>query len=332
MNPLAPAGQGPRTAPSRRASPLGYSRRLMFATPSLSWRTALLMTLPPLLWAANAVIGRLMGPLVPPMTLNFMRWVLASLVLLPMAPALLRPGSPLVTHWRRFALLGLLSIGLYNALQYQALHTSTALNVTLVGSSMPAFMLTIGALIYGQKVSARQLLGAVLSIAGVLVVLTQGHPERVAELRFVPGDLFMLVATGVWAWYSWLLADTRSDPPGLRADWAAYLLAQVLPGALWAGLFAVGEYGLGDPVPIQWGWPLAAALFFIAVGPAVLAYRIWGLGVQRLGPTLSGFFGNLTPLFAAVMSGLFLGEAPAWHHGLAFLLIVSGIVVSSRRG
>ncbi len=304
----------------------------MSATPTLSWRTALLMTLPPLLWAANAVIGRLMGPVVPPLTLNFLRWVLASLILLPLAPMLLRPGSPLLTHWRRFGLLGLLSIGLYNALQYQALHTSTALNVTLVGSSMPAFMLTIGTVIYGQRVSARQLLGAVLSIGGVLVVLTQGHPERIAQLHFVPGDLFMLVATGVWAWYSWLLADTRADPPGLRADWAAYLAAQVLPGALWAGVFAAAEQGLGEAPPIQWSWAVAAALAFIAVGPAVLAYRIWGLGVQRLGPTLSGFFGNLTPLFAAVMGGLFLGETPAWHHGLAFALIVGGIVVSSRRG
>ncbi len=290
------------------------------------------MTLPPLLWAANAVIGRLMGPVIPPMTLNFVRWVLAALVLLPLAPYLLRADSPLRTHWRRFTLLGLLSIGLYNALQYQALHTSTALNVTLVGSSMPVFMLTIGALAYGQRVRGRQLLGALLSITGVLVVLTQGHPERIAQLRFVPGDLFMLVATGVWAWYSWLLSDTRRDPPALRADWAGYLLAQVVPGTLWAGLFAAVEHGLGSPPPIQWGWPLAAALAFIAVGPAVLAYRIWGLGVQRLGPTLAGFFGNLTPLFTAVMSGLFLGEPPGWHHGLAFALIVGGITVSSRRG
>ncbi len=304
----------------------------MSATPSLSWRTAALMTVPPLLWAANAVIGRLMGPLVPPLTLNFMRWVLAALVLLPLAPALLRAGSPLRTHWRRFALLGLLSIGLYNALQYQALQTSTALNVTLVAGSMPAFMLAIGALGYGQRVSARQLFGAALSMVGVLVVLTQGHPERLAALRFVPGDLFMLLATAVWAWYSWLLTDTRADPPGLRSDWAAFLLAQVLPGAAWAGLFAAAEQGLGSPVPIQWGGPMALALAFIAVGPAVLAYRIWGMGVQRLGPTLSGFFSNLTPLFAAVMSGLFLGEAPGWHHGLAFALIVGGIAVSSRRG
>jgi drug/metabolite transporter (DMT)-like permease len=79
------------------------------------------------------------------------------------------------------------------------------------------------------------------------------------------------------------------------------------------------------------GWPLAAALAYVAVGPAILAYRCWGLGVQRVGPSIAGFFSNLTPLFAAVMSAAFLGELPHLYHGVAFLLIVAGIVVSSQR-
>ena len=103
----------------------------------LTPRTAALLTLPPLLWAGNAVVGRLVTDLVPPITLNFLRWVLAFAILLPLAAWVLRPGSGLWAHWRRFALLGLLGVGLYNALQYLALHTSTALNVTLVASSMP---------------------------------------------------------------------------------------------------------------------------------------------------------------------------------------------------
>ena len=72
-------------------------------------------------------------------------------------------------------------------------------------------------------------------------------------------------------------------------------------GLGWSGLMTAGEWALTD-ARIQWGWPLAAALLFVAVGPAVLAYRCWGLGVQQAGPTVAGFFGNLTPVFAAVMS------------------------------
>ena len=114
--------------------------------PRLTPSTVLLLLLPPILWAGNAVVGRMVAPLVPPATLNFLRWLLAGLLLLPMAGWLLRPGSGLVTHWRRFALLGLLGVGLYNALQYLALKTSTPINVTLVASSMPVFMLVLGAL------------------------------------------------------------------------------------------------------------------------------------------------------------------------------------------
>lgn len=106
--------------------------------------TAALLVIPPLLWAGNAVVGRLVNGLVPPVTLNFLRWVLAFALLLPFAAWVLRRGSGLWTHWRRYALLGLLGVGAYNALQYLALKTSTPINVTLVAASTPIFMLGIG--------------------------------------------------------------------------------------------------------------------------------------------------------------------------------------------
>ncbi|MBK6322708.1 MAG: DMT family transporter, partial [Burkholderiales bacterium] len=82
---------------------------------------------------------------------------------------------------------------------------------------------------------------------------------------------------------------------------------------------------------LQWSWSLAAALAFIAVGPAVIAYRSWGAGVTRAGAAVAGFFYNLTPLFTALLSLAFLGEPPHLFHALAFVLIVSGILLSSRR-
>jgi drug/metabolite transporter (DMT)-like permease len=128
---------------------------------------------------------------------------------------------------------------------------------------------------------------------------------------------------------SWLLARP-ADPPEIRRDWAAFLMAQMVPGLAWSALFSAGEWAGGGHT-IAWGWPLAAALVFVAVGPAILAYRCWGLGVQRVGPAIAGFFSNLTPLFAAVFSTLFLGDSPRIYHATAFALIVGGIVVSSRK-
>ncbi|MBX3655457.1 MAG: DMT family transporter [Ramlibacter sp.] len=291
--------------------------------------TAALLVVPPLLWAGNAVTGRLMNGLVPPITLNFLRWIGAFVLLLPLAAWVLRRDSGLWSHWRRYALLGLLGVGCYNALQYLALKTSTPLNVTLVAASTPVFMLGIGRAFFGQRVSPRQWLGAVLSIAGVLLVLSRGDAAVLAQLRLVPGDLYVLLATAAWAFYSWLLTRP-GDAPGIRQDWAAFLMAQVVYGLGWSGLFAGAEWSLTD-ARIVWSWPVVAALAYVAVGPAVLAYRCWGLGVQRVGPSVAGFFSNLTPLFAAVFSTALLGEAPRLYHALAFVLIVGGIVVSSRR-
>jgi drug/metabolite transporter (DMT)-like permease len=149
------------------------------------------------------------------------------------------------------------------------------------------------------------------------------------QLRLVPGDIFVLLATAAWAFYSWLLSR-RDEPEAIRNDWAAFILAQIVFGLLWSGSFAAAEWAVTD-AHIAWSWPVAAALLYVAVGPAIVAYRCYGMGVQRVGPNVAAFFINLTPLFAALMSSVLLGEAPHVYHALAFVLIVGGIVVSSRK-
>ncbi|HEU4777978.1 MAG TPA: DMT family transporter [Telluria sp.] len=297
-------------------------------THRLTPRTALLLTIPPLLWAGNAIVGRLVHEMVPPILLNFLRWLIACAILLPLAGPIFRRGSSLWPHWRRFALLGLLGIGMYNALQYMALQSSTPINVTLVASGMPVWMMLTGWLFFGVRVTRRQVAGAVLSIAGVLLVLARGQWQHLLALRLVAGDMFMILATIAWSLYSWLLTRAH-EPADLRANWASFLLAQVAFGTVWSGAFAAGEWALGSAA-VQWSWTLAAALLYVAVCPAVIAFRCWGEGVREAGPAVGAFFVNLTPLFAAVMSSAFLGEAPHGYHVAAFALIVGGIVVSSR--
>ena len=291
--------------------------------------TALMLVIPPVLWAGNAVVGRLVAGQIGPMTLNFARWVLAFVIVLPLAHGVLRRSSGMWQHWRRYAVLGFLGVGCYNALQYLALKTSTPLNVTLVASSGPVWMLATGWLCFGMKVSRQQIVGAALSLAGVLVVLSRGDMALLAQVHLVAGDVYVLVATVAWAFYSWMLSQPK-DPPEIRRDWAAFLMAQMVFGLGWSGALAGSEWALGN-AHITWSWSLACALAYVAVGPAVLAYRFWGLGVQRVGPAIAGFFANLTPLFAALFSAAFLGELPHAYHALAFALIVGGIVVSSRQ-
>lgn len=299
-------------------------------TQRLTPTAALLLTIPPLLWAGNAVVGRIVSPLISPMTLNLLRWTFAFVLLLPLAGSVLRRSSPLWLQWRRFVFLALLSTSGYNALLYLALSTSTPINVTLVAASTPVWMLLIGRIFFGTPASARQMLGAVLSIGGVVLVLCRGRWELLMGLHLVAGDLYVLVASIGWAYYSWMLAHPTPESAPLRAHWATFLLGQVVFGLGWSLLFAGSEWAVTD-ARLQWGWPLLSALLFIAAGPAVIAYAAWGSGIARAGPAAAGFFINLTPLFTALLSAAFLGEAPQLFHALAFVLIVAGIVLSSRR-
>ncbi|MEY2660386.1 MAG: hypothetical protein RLZZ123_1558 [Pseudomonadota bacterium] len=301
----------------------------MTAVPQLTPQTIAMLLVPPFFWAGNVVLGRIIQDLCPPITLNFLRWFAAFLIVLPLAWRVLLRSSPIWGLWRRYALIGFLGIGTYNSFQYLALQTSSPINITLVASSTPVFMLGLGALFFGQSVRKRQWLGAALSILGVLTVLSRGDWHNLLQVKWVVGDLFVILATASWAWYSWLLALPK-DPAELRRDWAGFLMAQLAYGLVWSGLFAGAEWVYLD-ASIDWGWPLAGAILAIAIGPAVLAYRFWGLGVQRVGPGVAGFFANLTPLFAAVMSSLVLGDTPKVYHAIAFALIVGGIVVSSRK-
>lgn len=289
-----------------------------------------LLIIPPMLWAGNAVVGRMVAPLVSPMTLNLLRWTLAGLVLLPLAGSVLRRDSLLWSQWRWFAWISLFSIGGYNALLYLALNTSTPINVTLVGASTPIWMLLIGRFFFSTPITPRQLLGAVLSMAGVALVLSRGEWEALRALRLVTGDIYILMASMAWAYYSWLIAKPPAATAPVRAHWAGFLLGQIAFGLAWSSVFSAAEW-VWTPAHIDWSWPVVAALAFIALGPAVTAYATWGAGVARAGPAIAGFFINLTPLFTALLSSAFLGEVPHLYHAVAFILIVAGIAFSSRK-
>ncbi len=179
----------------------------------------------------------------------------------------------------------------------------------------------------------------------MLALLSVGSYNALLQVRLVTGDFYVLLASAGWAYYSWMLANPTVEHPAIRTDWSAFLLAQVAFGLVWSGLFAGAQWTIGMG-HARWGWPLVATLLFVAVGPALLAFRAWGAGVARAGvaragvaragvaragPAVAGFFSNLTPLFTALLSSAFLGEVPRLYHVLAFMLIMGGIVVSSRR-
>jgi drug/metabolite transporter (DMT)-like permease len=283
------------------------------------------------LWAGNAITGRVLvaSGAVSPITLSTVRWGLAALLLLPLGWRVFAPSSALWHNKKRFLLLGLFGVGSYNALLYLALETSTAINVTLIGASMPIWMLFIGAVFYQTKPRMLQAVGAVISLLGVAIVLTRGDLSTLLSMQIVLGDFFIMLATITWAWYSWML--TRPGSSNERQwPWAQFLMAQIFAGLLWTGFFDGFEIAAGQAYLDLNLWT-ASLILFVAIGPSLISYRCWGLGVNGAGPTVAAFFANFIPLFTAIFSAAILGEPPQLFHGLAFALIVSGIIISSRR-
>lgn len=303
---------------------------------TVSPRLALMLTIPPLLWAGNAVVGRLMVGQIPPLALNAMRWLLAGLLLAPLGWRVFGTAENrrrIRERWPWLALLALVGVGTYNALQYMALHTSTPLNVTLIAASSPLWMMLVGALAFGAKPQGRQLAAAALSLLGVGVVLTRGEPGALSELQFLRGDLLMLGATASWALYSWMLAKPPASMQGEARppwSWAELLLIQIAFGSLW-GIAAAGAEQVAAPTEWQFTAWLPVVLLYVAVGPSLICYRLWALAVAQAGPQVAALFANLTPVFAALLQALLIGEWPQPFHAVAFGLIVAGIVVSSRR-
>jgi len=297
--------------------------------PHLAISTVFYLTLATLLWAANAIAGRALVGSVSPITLSAVRWGLAALILLPLGWQVFKPGSALWQNKARFIVLGLLGVGSYNALLYLALQTSTAINVTLIGASMPIWMLLIGSVFYQVKPRPLQLVGAIVSLVGVTIVLTRGEPATLLTTEVVMGDLLIMLATILWAIYSWMISR-----PGKSSErqwpWAEFLMAQVMIGFLWTLLFDSVEIAAGHAF-IDLNYLTGALIVFVAIGPSLIAYRCWGLGVNGAGPTVAAFFANLIPLFTALLSAAILGDPPQLFHGLAFALIVVGIFVSASK-
>jgi len=253
------------------------------------------------LWAGNAIAGRLLVGSVSPITLSAVRWGLAALILLPFGWRIFKRDSALWQNKTRFLLLGLFGVGSYNVLLYLALQTSTPINVTLIGASMPIWMLLIGAVFYKVQPTLLQLIGAVVSLIGVTVVLTRGEPSTLFSMELVVGDLLIMLATILWATYSWMLSR-----PGQSTErqwpWADFLMAQVLVGLLWT-LFFDGFEIAGGYAHLELNVFTATVILFVAVGPSLIAYRCWGLGVNGAGPFRSRIFCQPHPVvYCSVIS------------------------------
>lgn len=268
-----------------------------------------------LLWAGNSIVGRALRDDIGPFTLAFLRWTVAFGVLIPFTWSKVQADWPvIVQRWPTILLLGLIGIGMFNALLYSGLRETTATNALLIQAAIPTLVLAFDFAFFRARPSAMQVAGVALAAAGVAVIVFQADPRHLLSLRFGRGDLIVLAACVAWALYTALL---RLRPPMAPEG---FLAITFLIGAAAMLPFAAFEL---RTIPIHASPALAGALAYVAIFPSVIGYLMYNRAVIEIGAADAGQVISLQPLFGAFLAAALLGEAlHAWHFaGMALILL-----------
>lgn len=284
----------------------------------------LLLSITAACWAGNAIAGRFAAGHIPPVTLAFLRWTFAFLLILPFARKHLKRDWPAIRgKLGVMVVLSITGIGVFNMLQYWALEHTQALNTLLLQSAGPLTVAVWSLILLGVRLTLAQAAGVLVSLAGVLVILLHGDPTALAGIRFNEGDIIFIVAMVFFGFYSVM---TLKRPAIHGLSFVAFTFGCgalcLIPPLIWE-LFTRPVMALNASNFL--------ILFYVAVFPSTLAYLCFNRGVQLIGANRAAPFFHVVPVFGAAMAIIFLGERPQVFHFIGFALVLSGVFVASRR-
>ena len=275
-------------------------------------------------FGGNWVAARVVNFEVAPFALSFWRWAIAAILLLPLALGQLREDAPLIRrHLAELFVFGAVGAGGFTLLGYWGVTYTTAINATLLNSSLPLFVVPLSWLLLGLTVSGRQLAGLVMSLAGVVSIVSGGSLQTLAGLRLNPGDFLILAGAFLWAVYTVAL---KWRPP-LHA--LSFLFTTIAAAATVSLPFYLWEMWTGASLTVT---PTAVAtIAYLAIFPSIVAYICWNHAVAALGPNVVGFFNPVIPVFGILFAVILLGEPLRAYHLAGFALVLAGVVLTSRR-
>lgn len=274
-----------------------------------------------LFWAGNSIVGRAIRDDIPPFTLALVRWMGASAVLLPLAwRHLAEDRTEMLRHWKIVMVLAVVGVAGFNAFLYSGLHYTSATNGLLLQAAIPGGVLLIDRVLFGQRSSAGQILGVLLSTIGVIVVVVRADIGLLARFRFGFGDVLILGGVLVWAFYTSLL---RLRP---AVHQLSFLLVTFVIAALCMTPLAIAEWNAGQRISLD--ADLLAACAYVAIFPSVLSYLLFNMAVERIGAGRAGQTISLMPLFGAGLAAALLGEPLHGYHIAGMALIFGGIALS----
>ena len=284
----------------------------------------LLLSITALCWAGNAIVGRLAAGHIPPVTLSFLRWSFAFLIILPFAwKHLKRDWGAIRAGLGTMIFLSVIGISAFNTLQYWALEHTQALNTLLLQSAGPLFVAVWSLILLGVRLTLAQASGIALSLIGVLVILLHGDLTALTSIEFNKGDIIFTAALAIFGLYS-VLSLKRPQIHGLSFVGFTFGCGAVCLVPLWIWELFTRPVMLLDAANLL-------SLFYVAVFPSTLAYLCFNRGVQLIGANRAAPFFHVVPVFGSAMAIVFLGEHPQLFHIIGFALVLTGVFVASRK-
>ena len=284
----------------------------------------LLLSLTSLFWAGNVVLGRFVAGKIPPMTLSFIRWSAAFLIVLPFAWKYLAKDWPAIRNQLGLMVaLSFTGIATFNCLGYWSLQYTQALNALLLQSSGPLFVALFALVLFGIRLTLAQAIGIVISMTGVFVILLRGDIETLSSIQFNKGDIGYTLALVIFGLYSALAAKRPLIHP------LSFLAFTTGCGALFIIPLIAWEIGNGEYMTVS--ATTMAALVYVAIFPSTLAYLFFNRGIELIGPNRAAPFFHLIPVFGSVLAIVFLGERPQLFHVVGYALVLAGVFIAARR-
>ena len=284
----------------------------------------LLLVLATVLWGGNFVIGRAVAGNIPPITLAFLRWIVAFIVFFPIAfSRTKKEWHMLKKHFGIVLILAFTGVAAFNTLVYIGLHYTTSINASLMNSTTPIMIYILSFLLLKERLSKFQIVGTLLSLIGVLFIISGGSIESFITFSFNKGDLIVLVAVFCWSVYSLLIKKYAGKLPGYST-----FLVTIAIGAIMLLPFTIYEVVTSEQA-IVWNASTIGAILYVGIIASIVAFLSWNTGVVALGANRAGIYLNFIPVFAALFAVIFLDEQLLIAQVLGGITVVAGVIIST---
>ena len=286
----------------------------------------LLLILASLFWSGNFIVGKAASTFeIPPFSLNFYRWLFAWLILLPFTyKELINKKNYILNNKVFFIILGITSITIFNSIVYYSLNFTQVISGVLMISTIPVMIMFISSLLNIEKTNIFQIIGVVLSLTGVVFIITKADLELIKNLDFNKGDLTMVIAMLSWATYSALLKKKKYEISQI-----ALLQVVITFGFIFLIPIYFIEMNMGYLIKLE--KPFYLTLAYVVIFPGLASFFFWIKGIAIIGANRAGVFLHLMPIFGAIMAMIIFDEKFMFYHFLGAIFIIAGITLSNKK-